>query len=350
MNKILTIGIPSYNRPYQLRELLESIDCDEKKIEILICDDKSPNQYEISRVVEKFQKSNGYKTTYLKNIENLGFDGNLRNIILNASSKFILFMGDDDLFIPKSLDLYINFLENNHHYPYILRSYITIHKSGQIEKFKYLKSTSILRKGEETVAWLFKRSVTISGFTINRNIANSYSTADLDGTLLYQIYLMAAICLKYDSIYCDIPVAHAVQSFRSGGAFFGNSKAESGRYIPGLISSDNSINFSKSYFEVARYLDDKFNINLLEKIRREISAFSYPFLSIQRKNGRQNFMKYSRRLEVELGLGCTPYFYIYKWSLYFLGENICDKSIMFIKRIIGYTPNLGQKVNNDILH
>ena len=349
MNRILTIGIPSYNRPNQLYELLSSIDCNHNKIEILISDDRSPNQTEISRAVEKFEKKTRYKITYVKNNENLGFDGNIRNIISNASSKFILFMGDDDLFIKNSLDLYINFLEKNEHYPYILRSYITIHNSGQIENFKYLKSTSILRKGEETVAWLFKRSVTISGFTINRNIANSYSTIDLDGTLLYQVYLMAAVCLKYDSIYCDIPVAHAVQSFRSGGALFGNSKAERERYTPGIISNDNSINFSKSYFEVAIYIDKRFNVNLLEKIRREISSFSYPFLSIQRKNGRQNFLHYSKRLEVELGLGCTVYFFIYKWCLYFLGEKICDESIILIKKIVGYTPNLGQKVNNDSL-
>jgi hypothetical protein len=150
---------------------------------------------------------------------------------------------------------------------------------------------------------------------------------------------MSQVCLKHDSIYCDIPVTHAVQTFRGGKPMFGSSDAEKSRYTPGSISLDNSINFAKSYFEVTDYLDSLHSTQLTKRVRIELSKFSYPFLSIQRKRGIFSFLRYAKRLEVEVGLGCTAYFYIYKWALILFGEEICDRLIGVMKRSLGHTPN-----------
>lgn len=150
---------------------------------------------------------------------------------------------------------------------------------------------------------------------------------------------MAQICMKYDSVYCDIPVANAVQTFRNDKPMFGNSEAEKSRFTPGRVSFDNSINFAKAYFEVTDYLDKQHGTHLTELVRVDLSKYSYPFLSIQRKRGLVPFLHYAKRLENEVGLGCTPYFYIYKWALALFGERFCDKMIVAIKNILGHTPN-----------
>jgi hypothetical protein len=141
------------------------------------------------------------------------------------------------------------------------------------------------------------------------------------------------------SIYCDIPIAQAGQSFRKDKPMFGNAVAERSRYIPGRVSEDNSINFTKAYFEVAAYLDSIHNTHLVEHIQIVLSKYSYPFLSIQRKRGISDFLKYSRRLELECGFGKTVYFHAYKWALFFLGECACDALIRYIKKIYGKTPD-----------
>jgi len=165
-------------------------------------------------------------------------------------------------------------------------------------------------------------------------------TTDLDGTLLYQIYLMAQVCLEHPSIYCDIPLAQAVQTFRDDKPMFGNSIAEKSRFTLGSISKDNSINFTKAYFEVTDYLDRIHATHLTELVKQSLSKYSYPFLSVQRKRGITLFLRYANRLEQECGFGAIPYFYIYKWSLVFLGENICDRIIRLIKSALPHTPNL----------
>lgn len=340
MNRpLLSICIPSYNRKRQLIELLESVDCDPANVEVVICEDGSPQRNEIRAAVEAFSAESKYNIRYFENETNFGFDGNLRRLIERATGKFVMFMGDDDLFVPQALDRFLDFLRRHEDVKYILRSYITIHPDGRTENFRYLPKETVLPRGEATVAWLFKRSVTICGFTISRDEALKFSTADLDGTLLYQIYLMAQVCLYNDSIYCDFPVAHAVQSFRDDKPMFGNSEAEKSRYTPGTVSQDNSINFTKSYFELTEYLDKQHGTKLTGLVRTDLSKYSYPFLSIQRKRGIGAFLRYAKRLETEAGFGCTPYFYMYKWGLVLLGEKLCDWLIVRIKNSLGYTPN-----------
>ena len=339
MNKLLSICIPTYNRPNQLIKLLESIDCNISKVEIIICENHSPSRELTRLAVNNFIANSKYRINYFENSRNLGYDGNLRKLAEHASADYIMFIGDDDLFIPGSLDKFISFLKKNCDKPYILRTYLTKHADGSEETFRYLRETTPLPFGEKTVAWLFKRSVTICGFTISRLEALKYSTNELDGTLLYQVYLMAQVCLKSNSIYCDIPIAYAIQSFRDDSTAFGSAQSEKKRFTIGSVSHDNSINFAKAYFEVTNYLDKIHGTNLTNLVRLDLSKYSYPFLSIQRKRGVSSFLRYAKRLEIELGFGVTVYFFIYKWALVFFGEKVCDRLILHIKRFFGRTPN-----------
>ena len=82
---------------------------------------------------------------------------------------------------------------------------------------------------------------------------------------------MAQICLKNNSVFCDIPFCYARQSFRDDKPMFGNADAEKQKFRPGKVSIENSVNFIKSYFEVTRYLDNENSCNLTElvEIRKE---------------------------------------------------------------------------------
>ncbi len=337
---LLSICIPSYNRPEQLDTLLSTIDCNPDSVEVVICEDAAPRREEARNTVDKFRRVSEYRVVYKENPSNLGYDGNLRRLVELATGCFVMFMGDDDLFIPGALDRFLTFLTEHKNKKYILRSYIVVHPGGAIETFRYLKNTTVLPSGEDSVAWLFKRSVSLSGFTISRDDALASATADLDGTLLYQIYLMAQICLYNDSIYCDFPVAQAVQSFRDDKPYFGASPAERGRYTSGKVTQDNSINFTKAYFELTAYLDKRHSTHLTSRVKIDVSKYSYPFLSIQRRRGISSFLRYAKRLEKEIGFDCTPYYFIYKWTLVVLGERLCDRVILRIKNTLGYTPNL----------
>jgi glycosyltransferase involved in cell wall biosynthesis len=336
---LVSICIPAFNRPIHIIDLLRSVDCAPEEVEIVVCEDHSPDRKKIREAVNIFKKSSLYKIRYFENSDNLGFDGNIRELVNRASGKFLVYMGDDDLFIQGALEKYIVFLKDNMDMSYILRSYVNKLSDNKVEHFNYLSETTRLEPGENTVAWLFKRSVVLCGFTISRKEALKYNTPELDGTLLYQVYIMSCVCLKNPSIYCDIPIAEVGVVFEDN-SMFGTSKAEREKYSKGTITDSNSINFTKSYFEVSTYIDHLYGVNITDKVRVSLSKYSYPFLSIQRKRGLLAFLRYAKRLQSECGLGVTHYFAIYKWSLAIFGERFCNWAIRIIKKFYSHTPNL----------
>lgn len=337
---ILSICIPSYNRPNELVRLLESIDCDPGSVEIVIAEDCAPLRMEVRNAVNRFAERSQYNVGYHENERNLGYDANFRRLIDLAAGTFVLFMGDDDWFSPGGLDSYLAFLRRNSDVGYVLRSYYSRHPDGAMEAFRYLQGEKRLPPGPETCVWLYKRSVVICGITFKRLSALRSRTERFDGTLLYQLHLVLEICLQEPSVYCDIPVAVAQQSYRLDRPSFGTAESERGRYQPGVVSPENSIAFTKGFFEITRAFDEKHGLALTEAIRIDISKYSYPFLSIQRKRGMFSFLRYARNLAKQTGIDSSWHYYFYTVALFLFGERACDWSILTIKRLLGRTPAL----------
>ncbi len=340
MNKepFISICIPSYNRPDEIYRLLKSIDAaSHDEIEIVVCEDMSPRRTEISAKVMEYANHSDYDVKYYENKENLGYDKNLRELIQKASGEYIIFMGDDDWFVPEALDKFIGFLKGHRELGYILKTHILIHDDGTQELFKYFPESIFFEKGEDAYLSLFRKSVFISGFTFKREYSLNYLVDCFDGTLLFQLYILAEITLKYPSAFCDIPLT---AQDKGGTPFFGSCESESSLYTPNTITVDNSINFMKGFFKITEYIDQKYGLNSTQCIRKEFSKYSYPVLSIQRKKGVLAFWSYAKRLNQEIRINNSPYYYIYLIGLLFFGEHICDKVIRLIKRKMGRTPSL----------
>lgn len=340
MNKepFISICIPSYNRPDEIYRLLKSIDASfHDEIEIIVCEDMSPRRTEISAKVMEYSNHSDYEVGYYENDDNLGYDKNLRKLIRKARGEYIIYMGDDDWFLPGALDKFIEFLKNNRELGYILKTHLLIHEDGIQELFKYYPKSIFFEKGEDAYLALFRKSVFISGFTFKREYSRDYLIDYFDGTLLFQLYILAEITLKYPSAFCDILLT---AQDRNGTPFFGSSESESSLYTPNTITVDNSINFMKGFFKITEYIDQKYGLNSTQCIRKEFSKYSYPALSIQRKKGLLAFWFYAGRLKQEIRINNSPYYYIYLIGLLFFGEHICDKVIRLIKRKVGRTPDL----------
>ena len=335
----VSICIPSYNRPYTLLRLLNSIDCDEKwNIEIVICEDNSPKREEISKNVHKYNDSK-YSVYYYENEFNLGYDKNLNNLIRRANGKFIIFMGDDDLFIPGELDKYLDFLDKNDDLGYVLRSYKNIYKNGTEEKYIYYDGNKFFEPGFGAYVELFRKSVFISGFTFKRELILDTLTDLFDGTLLYQLYIQAEICMNHKSGYYSVPFTMAYEE--NNGFFFGSSETEKDLYKPNEHTVLGEINFISSYFKITEFMDKKYNINSTDFVKRDLSKYSFPLLALVRENpnGREDMKLYYKELK-KLGLDCTPFLRFYYMSLRIFGTRNCRMAIRMIKKIMGKTPRL----------
>jgi glycosyltransferase involved in cell wall biosynthesis len=331
----VSICIPAYNRPEDLERLLKSIDADKGDVEIVICEDKSPKRHEIKTVVKDFEARSKYLIHLYLNESNFGYDKNIRELVQRASGKFIVFMGDDDEFVPGALDKLIGFLKNNQELGYVLKSHRFYFEDGKVEPFRYYEETKFFPAGFRTYTELFRKSVFISGFTINREHAKQYFTEEFDGSLLMQLYLLAEVTLKHPSAYFDEPLT---QAYEGGTPFFGNSDAERDLYTPGTITIENSLNFLQGFFKITKFIDKNYEFDSTTPIKKDMSKYSYPSLAIQRDSGLGNFLNYVKRMK-KIGFRGF-YFNIYVIGLSLFGKKQCDTIIVFLKNSLGSTPRL----------
>ena len=337
VNMLLSICIPNYNRPEELLRLLKTIDSSRKdQVEIVICEDRSPKMLEVRNVVANFKTTSPYSINYKENESNFGYDKNIRECVINAKGDWIVFMGNDDEFIPEGLDKLINFLELNDDLGYVLKSHYYIHKNKKKERFRYYDGNKFFEPGLHSYVQMFRKSVFISGFTIKKVLVTPLLKDDFDGTLLFQLYLLAEVCLKNKSAYFDTPLT---QQYDEGFPEFGNAKSEKGLYQPGTRTVSGSLNFLKGYFKITKHIDIKYNIKSTQLIKKDMSKYIYPSLATQRDKGIFIFLKYVKEVN-KIGFNISIYYYVYIISLLIFGKYFCDNAIRILKNILKKTPSL----------
>lgn len=338
---LISICIPSYNRPVELLRLLRTIDATQaSQIEIVICEDDSPKRREVRANAESFIQNTSYFVRYIENEQNYGYDRNLRELIQQARGDYIVFMGDDDEFLPGGLDKLLNFLQKYQALGlgYVMKTHILVHPNQDLQLFKYFPQDMFFPADAETYMTLFRRSVFISGFTVRRAFVMPYLTDQFDGTLLFQLYLLAEVTLHHPSAYFAEPIVRQYKEAKT--PFFGSSASEQALYDPGTISIRNSLNFMQGFFKITQFMDAKYHLHSTEILRTEFSKYAYPVLSVQRNKGSRQFLRYAYRLAKEIKIHHTVYFYIYLFGLLVCGESLCDAMIVRIKNFLGRTPRL----------
>lgn len=336
-NILISICIPSYNRPTEIRRLLDSIDTTHTdEVEIVICEDKAPKREEVRQQVTDFKSTTKYAVNYIENEVNCGYDKNLRNLIRAAKGHFVMFMGDDDLFVPGAFDVFFDFAKEHSDCGYILRSYRNNYADGSHQDFQYFNGDKVFEPSDESYMTMFDKSVFVSGFTIRRDYSLEFETDRFDASLLYQLYLLAEVCRIHPSAYCHTILTQAIEG---GIPYFGSSEAEKGTYTPGTVTVENSINFMRWYTVIIDYMAEKYHTDTNLKVKHNMSKYSYGFLKEQRNKGMKTFTRYCKDLK-KLGFATSIYFYVYYVGLAFFGVRGCDKIIAFVKRIVGHRPKL----------
>lgn len=339
-NPLFTVCIPAYNRSQYLTPLLNSIfDQSEQDFEVLLCEDFSTEREIIASIVKKYVEKHPGQIRYLENERNLGYDGNLRELIKNSNGEYCLFMGNDDLMCPDALKNVAGAIRRNPNCGVVVRSYATFETNPSVYKqvFRYYPVELCLPPGKEAIFAAYRRSVVIPGMVIKREVALSFSTCRFDGTLLYQLYLVGMVLSKHSAVFVPQIIA-----LRRDGVLpdFGNSIAEKGKFTPKQQTTESSIHFVNGMLKIAKYIEETTKLKVYSNILLDIGNYSYPILSIQANRKFFVFLNYGREL-ARLGFWKNPFFYVYFFTLIILGPDRSDCIIKFIKSKLGYTPKIG---------
>lgn len=341
--KLISICIPTYNRPLQLKRMLESIDATlVDELDIVISENCSPKQAETREVVEEYKKTHPYEIHYYENERNLGYDKNIRAIVARATGRFCVFFSDDDMAMPGVLDQYIEFVRQHKDCGYILRSYRDYSDSEEKtwQDYRYYSSDRVFPAGRDTAIELFNKSVFLSGFTIRQEYAKEYVIDSLDGSLLYQMYLLLQVCRRYPSAYSRILVSKSVP-YGDNIHYFGTGDGEEGYKDASKMEGDNTINFISWYVRFFNYVEDEFKDGTGKKLLIDLSNMIYPTMAIQLRTNpnKKAFKRFCGRL-FEVGIMKTFKSKTYYYGLLIFGVKFCDWVVKTIKKVLGRRPNL----------
>lgn len=337
---LFSVCIPCYNRSSVLPGLLDSVlSQDFDDYEVVVCEDGSPQRAEIRTVVLRYQSAYPGRIRYVENGENLGYDGNLRELIRQATGTYCVFMGNDDLMCRGALRALAGAVKRHPNVGVVVRSYQSFDgdPGNIVQTFRYFPDERFLASGPDTIVTAYRRSVVIPGMVVHRDAAHRLATAEFDGTLLYQLYLVANILVEMNAVF----LPQIVVLYRNGGVpDFGNSEAERGKFVPKDQTIESSVQFMRGMLAIAAVVERKRGVPIRRRIVADIANYSYPILAIQRHRPVRLFVGYWRSLS-KLGFGSHALFHLYFVALLLLGARRTEAIIVLIKRRLGYTPALG---------
>ena len=103
---ILTIGIPTYNRPKSIQETVRALLPQLNDKVVLTVWDNCSN----TRVSELFTNDEKEKFTIVRNKANIGGDANICGVIYHADTKWVWDLGDDDDPLPNAVEIILEYI------------------------------------------------------------------------------------------------------------------------------------------------------------------------------------------------------------------------------------------------
>ena len=153
---LLSICIPTYNRPLNLANCLNSFYKQKKlnKKDFEICISDNCSKQNITKVIKPFKKKLNIR--FNKNKKNLGFAMNVLKVSLMARGKFIWFLGDDDLVVNNSINYLLRLIKLNKNFDFFFINSFYLDKS-YLEKYSKPFNIKFLPKNMKTHSPLKKK-------------------------------------------------------------------------------------------------------------------------------------------------------------------------------------------------
>jgi glycosyltransferase domain-containing protein len=112
---LVSVGIPTYNRPAGLRKCLEHlVQQTWPHLDIIISNNCSTHP-EVAAIINEYAQQD-QRIRAFHQPENLGLEGNFNFVIAQARADYFMWMSDDDYFDANYIEACINFLEKNKDY------------------------------------------------------------------------------------------------------------------------------------------------------------------------------------------------------------------------------------------
>jgi len=205
LDLLLTIAIPTFNRALYLEQTLHQLQKEIsensiKNVEIMVSDNASPDDTE---KVVNHAISSGLVIRYIKNSQNIGSDANIAQCFNQAAGKYVLILGDDDLFVDGGLHDLLENLSLEQYGVVCLKSYgfdadFRAENPGKFGRNKAYKDAGSF------LASIGPLMTLISGCVVNKSLLSHIDANNYCGENLVQVHLVIqAACQAKSNLFID---------------------------------------------------------------------------------------------------------------------------------------------------
>jgi len=324
----VSICVTSYNRPTQLRRCLESIKTKyPNEIQVLIGEDRSPKWREIIGIVDSHKRNSNLSITLLVNEENVGYDLNFFNLIQKSSGRYLIFITDDDAFMPDAIDQVIDGLKEQG-VPVAFTPYVT-RDTGVVSR--HYGGCFVIKPGISSVEEHFYNSILLSGLIFKRDAIPNYDASALKGLIYSQVFVFISILYESGGRYLDIPL---VDYIGDGGNGFGtNASEEKNALLADRMHYLSNLEYNKRLVTVVNLFDKRYGTALLSSMSKTYALRTIVGLCYARSFGVSAMQEYKNELsKVGFKLGVLPSIYYY--CILIFGLNVTRKVLQFGKYIV----------------
>lgn len=328
----LTIAVPVYSRPSELRQLLCSIgELSVLPGEVLLCEDNSGDRLLLSQIASEWKgilASRGVELNYVENGHNLGYDGNVRNLFECATRRWVMLLGNDDAVLPGAVPAIRQFVAENPTVQMISRTFVRF--SGDISNIvgvtRLSDRDSVYYKANAAPGMILRLCGFVGGLIVDRQWARSLATAKYDGTLYYQIYLAAEAYAEEGIGYIAAPL---VGSRAGNPPLFGSATAEKDVHIPGAYSPKARASMWQGILRISEDVERNTSVPILRGVRSELAGRqSFHVFEMVLVQGRRATLALISQFRA-LGLMSHPL----PWALSFLGLVLGRHSVKFFELV-----------------
>ena len=335
----ISVCIPAYNRAALLPQVLDSIVAqDFTDWECVVAEDVSREREEIRAVVERYATAHPGKFRLHLNPQTLGYDGNFRNLVELARGQYVFILGNDDFVAEGALRAVHAGVQRHGEVGAVLRSYTFFvgDPSNIVQVSRYYPTERVFPPGRSAILACYRRFVSVSGVVFHRDAAAAAATAEWDGLLFYQQWLVGKVLAEKPLLFLPEILAH----FRRGGTpEFGTAAAEQGRFTPGVQPLDTHLKLVEALFTIADGVERATGLTgIAEDIRVDFGRYSYPTLREFAGRSRGDLWRAYRAFS-QLGLNASPWYHMWFASLMLVGVRGMEALAQLVRRVLGHTPN-----------
>ncbi|MCI8416500.1 MAG: glycosyltransferase family 2 protein [Lachnospiraceae bacterium] len=328
MEKLLTIGITSYNRTKELKRCLESIETKfPEKIEILVSEDKSPLRNEIEMLVSEFANKTEFQVRFNSNQYNLGYDRNLKKIINLAEGQYVFYMSDDDVLYPYAIDKTICILEKEKHAMVYAPFYLAISK----EMRRAYNKSYVINNNLRYVAKHVYDSILFSGLVFRRDLVVGLDAEPFLNKNYFQVYMFLYCISKFGGYYMSKPTVCAMGDGEN--AYGHSDSSEKNKLLADRTSVFSNLEFHKGLIFVIKKFDEDYHMNIFGEFEKEYNLRSIVGMSNAEANGKKTLKRYWSKMN-SLNVRINAISRIYYIMLMVFGKNVTLNILKIPKRVL----------------